>query len=87
MRIKEGQMESWERDMHLNQLKKDLFNTILNFIIYDHLSWQSIKILNFEKRVLEEYILRNWVIKDKPSIQERKKRTAKHQSRRKNYFK
>ncbi len=45
--------------MHLNKLKKDLFNTVLNFLIYDYLSWQSIKLFNFEKQELEEQILRD----------------------------
>ncbi|MFW6123949.1 MAG: hypothetical protein ACOC5G_01895 [Acidobacteriota bacterium] len=34
----------------MNRITKDLFTTVINFIVFDYYSWQSIKIFHPQKK-------------------------------------
>jgi len=74
MRQKKRPIKSKREDMPMNRLIKVFFTTVINFIVFDYYSWQSMKIFHSKNK---EYLEINKNIPQK-SKKERLKKGGNH---------
>jgi len=68
MRQKKRPIKSKREDMPMNRLIKVFFTTVINFIVFDYYSWQSMKIFHSKNKEYLEI--------DKNILQKSKKSAA-----------